>query len=155
MIRPARPEDTPTLLEITRGTDMFSATDVEALQGVLDDYHASGYDTHKAVTYEDNGQIVGFAYWALAPITDRTWDLWWIVVNKKTQARGVGGKLIRHVEDDIRSRNGRLLLLETSSLPSYALTRKFYLKHGYDVLCTLSDYYADGHDMVVFRKRLS
>jgi hypothetical protein len=62
---------------------------------------------------------------------------------------------LRHAEEDIRRQHGRLLLIETSSLPHYELTRHFYLKHGYEQGCVLRDYYADGDDMVVFRKRLA
>jgi ribosomal protein S18 acetylase RimI-like enzyme len=88
-------------------------------------------------------------------MTDRTWYLWWIAVSKQTQARGVGGELLRHVEEAAHAANGRLMMIETSSLPSYELTRKFYLKHRYEVAAVLKDYYADGHDMVVYRKRLA
>jgi ribosomal protein S18 acetylase RimI-like enzyme len=87
-------------------------------------------------------------------MTDRTWDLYWIAVSKQTQAKGIGGKLLKHVEDDIRGKQGRILLIETSALPHYELTRKFYLKHGYDQESRIRDYYADGDDLVVFRKRL-
>jgi ribosomal protein S18 acetylase RimI-like enzyme len=156
MIRPTVPEDTATLLDITRGTEVFTPGDVETLEEVLREYHETNASwMHRSVTYEQDGQIIGFAYYALAPMTDRTWYLWWIVVNKKVQARGVGGQMLRYVEEDLRQNGGRLLLLETSSLPSYDLTRRFYLKNGYDVLATLTDYYGDGHDMVVFRKRIS
>jgi hypothetical protein len=48
-----------------------------------------------------------------------------------------------------------MLFLETSSLPSYELTRRFYVKNHYEVAAVLKDYYADNHDMVVFRKRLA
>jgi ribosomal protein S18 acetylase RimI-like enzyme len=155
MIRPTIPEDTPALLAITQGTELFLPADLEALRSVLHDYHHSEYsEEHCSVTYEQDGQVIGFAYYAPAAMTDRTWYLWWIVVNKQIQARGVGGEMLRYVEDDIRAQQGRLLLLETSSLPSYELTRRFYLKKKYDVLAILNDYYADGHDMVVFRKRL-
>ena len=87
-------------------------------------------------------------------MTDRTWYLWWIAVDKTTQARGVGGELLRFVEETIRRAGGRLLLVETSSLPSYELTRRFYRKHGYEDYAVLRDYYAHGHDMVVFAKVL-
>ena len=73
-------------------------------------------------------------------------------MSKRTQAKGVGGKLLRFLEDDILKERGRILLIETSSLPHYDLTRRFYLKHGYDQTAQLRDFYADGDDMVVFRK---
>ena len=110
---------------------------------------------HRSVTYEKDGQIIGFTYYAPTAMTDRGWHLYWIAVSKQTQARGVGGQLLRYAEEDIRKAGGRQLLIETSSLPHYELTRRLYLKHGYEQVCALPDYYADGDDMVVFRKRLS
>ena len=154
MIRPTSPEDTDALLAITAGTGLFLPADLEALSEVLSDYHETAHpQAHRSITYERGGQVVGFAYYAPAAMTDRTWYLWWIVVSKQIQALGIGGELLHYLEDDIRTQNGRMLLLETSSLPSYDLTRRFYLKKGYEQVAVLEDYYADGHSMVVYRKR--
>jgi ribosomal protein S18 acetylase RimI-like enzyme len=156
MIRPTTHADTPTLLKLTEETGVFKPHEIQALDEVLGDYHATMHaHGHVAVTDEHHGQVVGYAYYAPAAMTDRTWYLYWIAVTKQTQARGVGGSLLRHAEEDIRRRNGRVLFIETSSLPHYDLTRKFYHKHGYEVTATLKDYYSDGDDMVVFRKRLA
>ena len=84
-----------------------------------------------------------------------SWHLWWIVVRKTAQGTGLGGALLRFVEDEIRRRKGRVLFIETSSQPMYEPTRRFYLRHHYEVTGTLRDYYADGDDMVVFRKYLA
>jgi ribosomal protein S18 acetylase RimI-like enzyme len=155
MIRPTIPADTPALVALARETGVFKPLEIEALQEVLDDYHTDNQaHGHRSVTYESHGQVIGFAYYAPTEMTDRGWHLWWIAVSKHTQARGVGGKLLHHVEEAIRQANGRQLLIETSSLPHYDLTRRFYLKHGYQGACVQPDYYADGDDMVVFRKRL-
>jgi ribosomal protein S18 acetylase RimI-like enzyme len=122
---------------------------------VLCDYHAQNHlEGHVAVTYERNGEVLGYAYYAPAAMTDRSWYLYWIAVTRKTQARGIGGQLLKHAEDEIRKRNGRVLFIETSSLPHYDKTRAFYQKQGYEVTGVLRDYYSDGDDMVVFRKRL-
>ena len=104
---------------------------------------------------ERDGRIVGYAYYAPASMTDRSWYLYWIAVTKQIQAKGVGSGLLKHAEEDIRTKNGRVLFIETSSLPHYDPTRRFYLKHGYEVTGQLRDYYADGDDMVIFRKRLT
>jgi len=155
MIRPTTPADTPALVALAEGTGVFKLEEIEALREVFDEYYAQ-YEAqgHRSVAFEADGRLLGFAYYAAASMTDRTWYLWWIAVDKRTQARGVGSVLLRHVEEDARREKGRLLLVETSSLPHYELTRRFYLKHGYEQAAVIADYYADRDDLVVFRKRL-
>jgi GNAT superfamily N-acetyltransferase len=156
MIRPTIPSDTPTLRMIADETGVFKPHEIVALHEVLDDFHADNHrEGHRSVTYEHHGKIAGFAYYAPAAMTDRTWYLYWIAVSKHIHARGIGSALLKYVEEDIRQQNGRILLIETSSLPHYDLTRRFYVKHHYDQEAVLRDFYADGDDMVVFRKRLS
>lgn len=156
MIRPVLANDTPALLALAEGTGVFKPLEIQALQEVLDDYHAANQALgHRAVAAERDGRVIGFAYYAPAVMTDRSWYLYWIAVWKSLQARGVGGELLRHAEDDIRHAQGRVLFIETSSQPHYELTRRFYLKHGYERAALLDDYYADGDSMVVFRKRLT
>jgi ribosomal protein S18 acetylase RimI-like enzyme len=156
MIRPTVPEDTPALLKITENTGLFLPADLEALEAVLTAYHEeNAAEGHRCITDEEKGDVIGFAYYAPAAMTDRTWYLWWIVVSKQIQARGIGGTLLKHAEQDARAAQGRLMMIDTSSLPSYDLTRRFYLKHGYEVAAVVKDFYADGHDLVMFRKRLA
>lgn len=155
MIRATIPADMPELLRITAGTGLFTEQDVAILDEVLKEYFSEHAALgHHCATYEKDGKIVGFTYFAPAPMTDRTWDLWWIVVTKEIQARGIGGELLRFAESTARAQNGRLMMIPTSSLPSYDLTRRFYLKNGYEVAGILKDYYADGHDQYLFSKRL-
>ena len=155
MIRPATPADTPALKALTAGTGVFKPHEIDVLQEVLDDFHAGhGNDQHAAVVLERDGWVVGYAYYAPDVMTDRSWYLYWIAVAREVQGHGLGGELMRHVEDDIRQRDGRVLFIETSSLPHSELTRRFYLKQGYEITGVLRDFYSDGDDMVVFRKRL-
>ena len=156
MIRPTTPTDTPHLLKLTEHTGVFKPHEIKALDEVLSDYHAGAHASgHVAVTFEQHGKILGYAYYAPAAMTDRTWYLYWIAVTRDIQAKGIGGKLLRHAEDDIRAKKGRVLFIETSSLPHYDLTRRFYKKHGYEQAAELRDYYSDGDHMVVFRKHLA
>ena len=156
MIRPTSPTDTPTLLALADGTRVFKPLEIVALREVLDDYHAANHaEGHRSVTAEEAGQVIGFTYYAPAAMTDRTWYLYWIAVRQDLQTKGAGTRLLRHAEEDVRQSQGRLLLIETSSLPQYEPTRRFYLKHQYEQAAVLRNFYADGDDMVVFRKRLT
>jgi ribosomal protein S18 acetylase RimI-like enzyme len=153
MIRATQPSDTPLLVELTRQTEMFRPLELQALREVLDDYHATNQaQGHRCLTAEADGQVIGFAYFAPAAMTDGTWYLWWIAVAKAWQAKGIGGQLLRQVEHEFQQAQGRLLLIDTSSQPAYEPTRRFYQKHGYEVGAILKDFYKPGDDLVVFRK---
>jgi ribosomal protein S18 acetylase RimI-like enzyme len=155
MIRPTTPADTDALIAIAASTGVFKPMELVALGEVLADYHASSREHgHISVTLELHGKPAGFAYYAPAAMTDRTWYLYWIAVDKNVHAKGLGTRLLHHAEADIRATKGRVFFIETSSLPHYDLTRKFYLKHDYEQTAVLRDYYSDGDDMVVFRKLL-
>lgn len=156
MMRPTLPEDTLGLLALTQGTGMFKPIEVQALREVLDDYHAMNREHgHRCITEEEQGLLRGYAYFAPAAMTDRTWYLYWIAVDKKLQGQGLGGAMLRHVEAAIRRENGRHLLIETGSVPLYEPTRQFYLRNGYQQVAVIPDYYAVGDSMVIFRKVLS
>jgi GNAT superfamily N-acetyltransferase len=156
MIRPTNPDETDALVAMTDATGLFKPIEIVALREVLDDYHAVQHaEGHFAITCEEDATILGFAYYAPAEMTDRTWYLYWIAVRQDQQGRGVGTRLLRHVEDDIRANlHGRVLFIETGSLPHYELTRQFYRKNGYEQHALLQDFYAEGDSMVVFRKAL-
>jgi ribosomal protein S18 acetylase RimI-like enzyme len=81
--------------------------------------------------------------------------LWWIVVRPDRHGRGIGKRLMAFMEEDATTAGGRVMFLETSSLPSYEPTRRFYLSLGYEVTGQIRDYYAEGDDMVFFRKSLA
>lgn len=155
MIRPTARDETELLVLMAAGTGVFKPLELDTLRELLGDYHASeGTDGHRAVSIEDAGRVVGFAYFAPTPMTEATWHLYWIVVDKSVQARGIGAKLMHFVEAEVKAAGGRVLLIETSALPAYELTRKFYLKLAYEHEATVRDFYADGDHQVIFRKRL-
>jgi len=153
-IRSTIPADVALLVELARETGVFKPHEIVALGEVLDDYFGAIPPAgHCSITYDNGGRVCGFAYYAFDSMTDGTWTLWWIAVHKALQAQGLGRQLLAHVENDVRARGARHLLIETSSLPYYELTRRFYLKYGYDQVAVVPEYYAAGDDQVVFRKR--
>ena len=54
-----------------------------------------------------------------------------IMVQVECQGQGIGSRLLRAAEDELRMTNGRMLIIETSSLAEFEKTRQFYRKHGY------------------------
>jgi GNAT superfamily N-acetyltransferase len=112
---------------------------------------ASGY---AFLVYRDEGQVLGYACFGPHPLTQGTFDLYWIVVAPAAQGQGVGHALLNRVEAEVQARGGRLLLIETSGTPSYALARQFYETCGYRCEAVIHDFYAPGDDLLAFSKPL-
>ena len=98
--------------------------------------------------------LQGFACFGPAPSTDRTYDLYWIAVHPDAQRLGVGAALMAEVERVLRTRQARLVVVETSSKAEYEPTRSFYQKRGYQEAARLRDFYAPGDDRLVLTKRV-
>ena len=156
MIRPTTPADIEQIVALADGTAVFKPAEIEALREVLDDFFKTNQAYgHRCISLENNGRIDGFLYYAPAAMTDRTWTVWWIAVRKDVQAAGLGKRMLDYIESDIRAHQGRLITIETSSQSKYELTRRFYLKHGYEEIARITDFYADEDSMVVFSKRVN
>lgn len=157
VIRRTTADETDLLVGMAADTGVFKPLEMVTLRELLAEYHAAPDDAgdHRAVTLELDGRPAGFAYFAPTAMTDRTWHLYWIFVRKAGQAKGLGSRLLGHVEEEVRAAGGRLLLIETSGMPAYEPTRRFYLKLGYEQEAVVRDFYADGDDQVIFRKRFA
>jgi len=143
-------------MKILQNTPEFKPSEVVVAEEVIDSYlrdpHRSGYHVFVA---EADSAVVGYICYGPTPLTEGTWDIYWIAVSAEKQGRGIGGALMAHAEDKIREAQGRLIVIETSSKPEYEKTRRFHLGRGYEVIGCIPDFYAPGDDKLILQKRLS
>lgn len=156
MIRDVTPSDADTVLEAAEQSGLFSAHELVVLrQQLLKALAGSSGREETWVAYFDNvGTAIGAALYAEEPFTDRVWNLLFIGVRRSAQGSGVGGELLRFVEDRLRARSQRILIIETTTGPELEGAHAFYRKHGYEHRGTIPDFYADGQDKIVFIKPL-
>ncbi len=102
-----------------------------------------------------DGDLLGVAYCAPERMTNGTWNLYFIAVHPDHRGGGHGAALVRYVEQMLAARSVRVLLVETSALASFAATRAFYSKCGYDEEARIREFYNAGEDKIVFRKALA
>lgn len=119
------------------------------------DYFDGNEGNDHACLIDDEDGPLGVAYYQAKPAADRVWDLTMIAVQPAYQGRGRGAAMLHRVEEDLRERDQRLLLVDTSSSPQYDRTRAFYVKCGYEKEARIRDYWMAGDDLVVFRKDLT
>ena len=102
----------------------------------------------------DEDQAIGYVCYGPVPMTQGTFDLYWIVVDPRCQGQGVGSRLLHFLEEVVRERKGRIILIDTSSIPQYEKAQKFYFRHGFQEVARVPDYYYPGNDRITFCKRL-
>ena len=76
-------------------------------------------------------------------------DLYWMAVDPDVQRAGLGTLLVREMERSMRAEGGRIVRIETSSLPEYEKTRAFYRRIGYPETVRVKDFYWEGNDLCV------
>jgi len=113
---------------------------------------SSDYAFLGAFTPED--ELAGFACYGPTPATDRTYDLYWIAVDREKQRTGSGTILLNEVERRLKGLNARMVVAETSSRSDYEAARGFYLRHGFVQAAKARDFYAPADDRITFTKRL-
>lgn len=152
-IRPLAASDRPALSRMLRSTPQFLPFEVDVAEDLCDAYlnegDTSGYHTYIAAV---DGKLAGYICYGPTPLTQGTWDIYWIAVMPANQRQGIGRKLLAFAEDKIRLANGRMVLVETSSKPDYDGTNRFYISQGYELICRIADFYAPGDDRITYRK---
>jgi len=153
-LRPVGHAHRARLEQLTRGTGLFREEEVATAVELLDE-SLEGDEDYRFIGAFEGEQLVGYACWGPTPGTAATHDLYWIVVNREHQGRGIGTQLLAEVEQRLTTHDARLVVVETSSRPDYAPTRSFYEARGYTRAATIPGYYAPGDDLVVFTKDLT
>ena len=87
MIRAMQPQDKEEVMRLLQETGMFTAEEVVVAEELVDLYlNLPGQKDYIVdVLEEDSGRVVGFATWGPTPLTDGTFDLYWIAVSPEAQ----------------------------------------------------------------------
>ncbi|MCG3155606.1 MAG: hypothetical protein DKINENOH_02213 [bacterium] len=155
-IRALQRDDRPSISRILHDTGNFTAAEIAVALELVDIYlnqpQQKDYLLHCALAPDDG--VIGYVCFGPTPMTEGTWDLYWIAVAPPYQGSGIGRALTEFVENYVISRHGRQLFIETSSQAKYQPTRQFYLRRNYQEIARLPDFYTVGDDRVIYRKLL-
>ena len=150
-------KDRASLLSMLIKTRSFTSAEIgvamELIDIVLKDQIQKDYQIYCMV--DDQDQAIGYLCYGPIPMTQGTFDLYWIAVDPDFQEQGVGSKLLSFLEEVVKAEGGRLILADTSTIPHYEKTQKFYLKNGFQEVARVLDYYHPGNDRITFCRRLT
>lgn len=144
-------QDLPFLKDVVDTSGLFPG---DMLPGMIGDSLESDDSEEYWLTYELEKPIA-VAYFAPERMTSGTWNLLLMAVHVDHQGSGIGAKLMEHIENFLRSKKERLIIVETSDLEEFTLTRKFYRGIGYIKEAHIREFYDEGEGKVVFCKTLN
>lgn len=156
-IRPLVEKDRASLLSMLIKTRSFTSAEIdvamELIDIVLKDQIQKDYQIYCMV--DDQDQAIGYICYGPTPMTQGTFDLYWIAVDPDFQKQGVGSNLLDFLGKVVKELKGRMILADTSFIPHYEKTQNFYLRNGFQEVARVPDYYYPGNDRVTFCRRLT
>jgi len=157
-IRKLKQQDRDRIEEMVIASGNFNdveiATALELVDDALEEGEKSGYVFTVLADGKEHASAHGYACYGPVPLTQGAWDLYWIVIDRAAQRKGLGRLLLEYVEGDVVKRGGRMLLIETSSQETYSATIRFYERRGYHLEARIRNFYRIGDDKLVFQKEL-
>jgi ribosomal protein S18 acetylase RimI-like enzyme len=154
-IRPLVNSDKVELLDILVACQMFRPDEIEVANEILSDAIRDGDSGDYCVLVADgDGLPIGWSCHGRVPLTDGTYDLYWIAVHPEYQRQRVGRILLAEIERQLGQANARWLLAETSSTALYEKTRGFYEKTGFTIVGNVPDFYRPQDGRITYGKRL-
>lgn len=142
-IRKIIEDDLTYLKEIIDSNELFPA---HLLDGMTHDFFTNPNSTDIWLTKEVDNIPVALAYCAPERMTEGTYNLYLIAISKQLQGKGIGTELISYLEKLLTNTGNRILILETSGLPEFELTRKFYDKLHFQREAIIREFYQKGED---------
>lgn len=154
-VRPLIADDLPLVAKIVDANEMFPSE----MLGDMSEGFLAVSDPNTAdslwLTATLDGAVAGFVFATPEQLADGVWNMLALAVSPAHQGAGIGAAITDALEARLRARDGaRMLIVDTSGVESFALTREFYEKRGYESEARIRDYWAEGDDKVTFRKVL-
>ncbi|HUQ18991.1 MAG TPA: N-acetyltransferase [Gemmatimonadaceae bacterium] len=154
-IRPLESRDRASIARIVESVGNFSAEEIRVALELVDAWLSQGEASEYICDVIEEKQTVrGYVCFGPTPLTEGTFDLYWIAVERSSHGKGYGQALLEHAEQQAKRRGGRIVLIETASQNGYAGTIEFYKRAGYGVVSRIPDFYRVGDDKLTFWKRI-
>jgi ribosomal protein S18 acetylase RimI-like enzyme len=157
-LRPLLSHDRAPLSELLRRIEVFTEEEREVALELVDDalQHPATSTYRFLMALEpqkgDGEALLGYLCYGRTPMTDRTWDMYWIAVDPVHRRKQVGRELNRALEETIRQEGGGIIRVETASRKEYQGTVRFYLGVGYRQAGCIPQFYAADDDLLILIK---
>lgn len=155
------PEDRPRIAELLEQVSAFTdeeravaleLVDTHIAQPESDDYRFILSYLHEHGRSGDG--LAGYLCYGRTPMTQATYDLYWVATSPALARSGVARGLVTRMEGEIAQEGGGIVRVETGSREGHGAAVHFYDSLGFARTAVIPDFYAPGDDLLIFIKRV-
>jgi len=146
-------QDLPALEKLLRDAAVFNPAEVDCCLMLAQDT-LDGSEEYSWFLAEEDNQLQALICYGPVDLTERTYDLYWILRSPAAKSKGAATAVLQAAEDELRRRRARLFVLNTSGTSPYTPAHQFYLRNGFELSARIPEYYRPGDDLLIFTKRL-
>lgn len=150
-IRAVIQDDISELKKVIESSELFPP---EYLDEMISDYLNNPDSEEIWFTYIDNNKPIAIGYCVPEKFTEGTYNLLSLGVLKEWQGKGIASEMLNYIEQELKQKGARILIIETSSDVAQLPARSLYLKNQYAQEAVIRDFWKDGEDKIVFWKKL-
>jgi ribosomal protein S18 acetylase RimI-like enzyme len=150
-IRPILLSETDDLKLVLDSCELFPS---ELLGEMIYDYFNNPETEDIWFTAISDEIPVALGYCVPEKLTEGTYNLLAIGVSKDEQGKGIAKEMMHYIEQLLKDKGARILIVETSSDDAQFPARNLYNKIGYHQEAIIKDFWKDGEDKIVFWKRV-
>ncbi len=149
-VRMVTQSDITDLKQVLDSIELFPS---EMLDNMIFDYLNNPETEEIWFTASENSRPISIGFCAPEKLTVGTYNLYAIGVRRDIQGKGIGSKMMAYIEDYLKEKGGRILIVDTSGTDDFRKTRMFYEKLNYSQEAVIRDFWKEGDDKVVFWKK--
>lgn len=157
--RPLHAGDRPLIADLLGKLDAFTederAVALELVDHRLGDPASDDYRFILSLSVDEGAErLAGYLCYGRTPMTQSTYDLYWLGTSPDFARMGVARGLVASLEGELAREGGGLIRVETGSREGHGAAVHFYDAVGFARTATIVDFYAPGDDLIIFTKRV-
>ena len=146
-------EDEEAIMGIASAVGLFESGELTLLREMFRGaVSANDNDSAFWLVAAEAESIRGVFYCEPERMTNGTWNIQFIAVDPSHQKHGYDKKLIDATEKTLKTRSGRIAIVETAGIEEFDHVRAFYISNGYQQVSSIQHFYDEGVDKVTFSK---
>ena len=147
--------DVEKIRDLVASTHTFRPIEVDIACELVQTHIDGNFSDYSFIfARNEKNNIMGYTCYGEIPLTEKRFDLYWIVVSPVHQGKKIGLTLLQATEKAILdiTHSATQMYAETSGTSDYFTAQQFYLKQGFSEIARLTDFYRKGDDKIIYRK---